>query len=231
MTIRRYFCENQVCKVSAKMSAAAFVSPEKSAIQFNVRPINGELIRRNMQEVLDSVQKIHKQRQKHRKKKRNDSVKDSPSTHQNQKSPLKEITKNKSKNNLPNQQEVGTPTKNSILNHFPVARKSTGDGGENSADTPPPPTTIAEEVKPRKSNAFEIMMSARNKSIGGGTPGKSASPSAAEGVEEIPEKTQNAKRKLMLQEWNEKKGGKKRKLDEDKRDDYITQQMDKRAKR
>lgn len=191
------------------MSTAAFVSPLRTA----------EIIRRNMQEVLDSVQKIHKQRQKHRKKKRNDSVKDSPSSTQNenQKSPLKEITKNKSKD------VKTTPTKqNSILNHFSVARKSNGDG-ENSSETP------GEEGKP-KSNAFEIMMSARNKSIGGGTPGKSASPTAVD-AEDNPEKTKSAKRKLMLQEWNEKKGGRKRKLDEDKRDDYIAQQMDKRAKR
>lgn len=209
--------------MSRIMSAATFISPEKSIQCTMIRTTpNPELIRRNMQEVLDSVQKIHKQRQKHRKKKRNDSVKDSPSSTQqneNLKSPLKEITKNKSKNI-----EVQTPTKqNSILNHFPVARKSTGDG-ENSADTPP-----TEEGKPRKSNAFEIMMSARNKSIGGGTPGKS--PTAGDAAEDNPEKTKIAKRKLLMLEWNEKKGGKKRKLEEDKRDDYITQQMDKRAKR
>lgn len=214
--------------MSRIMSAATLISPEKSGIpctMIRTTPaVNPELIRRNMQEVLDSVQKIHKQRQKHRKKKRNDSVKDSPSSTQqneNLKSPLKEITKNKSKN------EVQTPTKqNSILNHFPVARKSTGDG-ENSADTPP----TVEEAKPRKSNAFEIMMSARNKSIGGGTPGKSPTAGDADAAEDNPEKTKSAKRKLMMQEWNEKKGGKKRKLDEDKRDDYVTQQMDKRAKR
>lgn len=200
------------------MSTASFVSPE--------------LIRRNMQEVLDSVQKIHKQRQKHRKKKKSDSVKDSgPEDNlQNQKSPLKEITKNKSKNNLlVEENETKTPTKqqNTLLNHFAVARKSTGDDGENSATDSLP---TGEEEKPRKSNAFEIMMSARNKSIGGGTPGKSASPTA-EDQEEAAEKSQNVKRKLMLQEWNEKKGGRKRKHEEDKRDDYITQQMDKRAKR
>ncbi|KAL5290756.1 ATAD5 family protein [Megaselia abdita] len=211
------------------MSAAAFVSPEKSQIYVRTPARNGELIRKNMQEVLDSVQKIHKQRQKHRKKKRND--KDSPTTsrdsqqqqsqnqNQNQKSPLKEITKNKTKNPEGNELIVKTtPTKqNSILNHFAIATRKS----ENS-ETP------GEEGKPRKSNAFEIMMSARNKSIGGGTPGKSPS---AEEVEENPEKTKSAKRKLMLQEWNEKKGGRKRKLDEDKRDDYITQQMDARAKR
>lgn len=174
------------------------------------------------------MQKIHKQRQKHRKKKKNESVKDSPNSkrqHENEKSPLKEITKNKSKNN-----ETKTPVKqNSILNHFAVTRKSSDGDGENSTDTP----IVLEEGKVKKSNAFEIMMSARNRSIGGnGSPGQLASPSAIPRDDEVnPEKIKAEKRKLMLQDWNEKKGGKKRKLEEVSREEYISQQMDKRAKR
>lgn len=188
-----------------------------------------ELIRRNMQEVLDSVQKIHKQRHKHRKKKRNDSIKDSSSTSlgiTEQKSPLKEITKNKSKSNR-SEESSKTPSKtSSILNHFPVSRKSNGDG-ENSAAF----NTPDEGSKPKKSNAFEILMSARSRTVSDSTPGKIPIASELEDSEETEEKKQNVKRKLMLQEWNEKKGGKKRKLEDDKRDDYISHQMDKRAKR
>ncbi|XP_055387137.1 enhanced level of genomic instability 1 [Condylostylus longicornis] len=76
-------------------------------------------------------------------------------------------------------------------------------------------------------NAFEFLMSARNKSIGSNSPGKE-SPEIIN-VEVIEKRNVNLKRKLMLEEWADRRGGKKRKLKEAAREQYIEEEMDKRA--
>lgn len=74
------------------------------------------------------------------------------------------------------------------------------------------------------------MMNARNKSIGGNSPGKDTpdsptvdSPSAAG--------SSKTARKLMLEEWADRKGGSKRKIQEADAEEYVSHQMRKRAKR
>ncbi|XP_013112067.1 enhanced level of genomic instability 1 [Stomoxys calcitrans] len=81
--------------------------------------------------------------------------------------------------------------------------------------------------RPKVTNAFEVMMNARNKTIGSNTPGKdSPSPVADKETKEA-----NVKRKLKLQEWAEQKGAAKRKLDEEARAAYVDDQLEQRAKR
>lgn len=79
------------------------------------------------------------------------------------------------------------------------------------------------------SNAFEFMMTARYKSIGTNSPGK-----------ELPNKDNktphadreiNVKRKLMLEEWADRKGRAKKRQNEAADDEYVDMVMEKRAKR
>ncbi|KAM7355235.1 enhanced level of genomic instability 1 isoform 2-T3 [Cochliomyia hominivorax] len=80
---------------------------------------------------------------------------------------------------------------------------------------------------PKVTNAFEVMMNARNKTIGSNTPGKeSPSPVTDKELAEA-----NAKRKLKLQEWADQKGGAKRRLEEEARAAYVEEQLEQRAKR
>ncbi|XP_061399466.1 enhanced level of genomic instability 1 [Musca vetustissima] len=85
----------------------------------------------------------------------------------------------------------------------------------------------ASEKPSKVTNAFEVMMNARNKTIGSNTPGKdSPSPVADKNTNEV-----IVKRRLKLQEWAEQKGGAKRKLDEEARAAYVEDQLEQRAKR
>uniref|UniRef100_A0A182QAV4 ATPase AAA-type core domain-containing protein n=1 Tax=Anopheles farauti TaxID=69004 RepID=A0A182QAV4_9DIPT len=79
-------------------------------------------------------------------------------------------------------------------------------------------------------NAFQLMMTARSKCIGSNSPGRELearelSPSQQQ------EREKKAKRNLQLQEWAEKKGSAKRRLQEEAEDEYIDNQLKKRAKR
>lgn len=85
-------------------------------------------------------------------------------------------------------------------------------------------------VTPKK-NAFEFMMNARNKSIGTNSPGKDLGSVSKEKKKSPVIDAEKAKRKLMLEEWADRKGGAKRKIREDESGEYINNQMDKRAKR
>ncbi|XP_053952549.1 enhanced level of genomic instability 1 isoform X1 [Anastrepha ludens] len=85
--------------------------------------------------------------------------------------------------------------------------------------------TLAAGDQTKTMNAFEVMMNARNKTIGSNTPGKETSPNTSH------ESTVNTKRRLMLQDWADKKGGTKRKLEEETRAMFVEQQLENRAKR
>lgn len=80
-----------------------------------------------------------------------------------------------------------------------------------------------------KKNAFELMMTARSKVIGSNSPGKALNNSL------LPRRQNGAleksKRKVILQEWADRKGAHKRKLDELETEVYVDRQMNKRAKR
>ncbi|XP_011203637.2 ATPase family AAA domain-containing protein 5 isoform X1 [Bactrocera dorsalis] len=127
-----------------------------------------------------------------------------------------------------------SPLKNSsingdILRHFqrtPKKNQQTTDNLGNKSDgkvvVSEPSTGL---IQQKAMNAFEVMMNARNKVIGSNTPGKETSPTTSQ------ESAVNTKRKLILQEWADKKGGIKRKLDEEARAAYVDQQLENRAKR
>lgn len=78
-----------------------------------------------------------------------------------------------------------------------------------------------------KTNAFELMMESRNKSIGRNSPGK-----------EMKEECQNVTnrevllvRKASLQKWNDEKGGMKRKRIEEETEQTIKVKLEERAER
>ncbi|XP_067645884.1 enhanced level of genomic instability 1 isoform X2 [Eurosta solidaginis] len=123
-----------------------------------------------------------------------------------------------------------------ILRHFQMTPKKNAELEENeknNADIKGAPVynkiscteTLATTNSTKPMNAFEVMMNARNKTIGSNTPGKETSPTTGQ------ESTINIKRKLMLQEWADKKGASKRKLDEETRAAFVENQLENRAKR
>lgn len=100
-------------------------------------------------------------------------------------------------------------------------------------------TSTAGAVTPKK-NAFEMLMNARNKVIGTNSPAKDASTPAASGTaaavsagsaEPECDSAIKTKRKLLLEEWSDRKGATKRRVHDDEAEEYVNKQMAKRAKR
>lgn len=83
----------------------------------------------------------------------------------------------------------------------------------------------------KKMNAFQLMMSSRNKAIGSNSPGKDDSGGETLNPEEVKKRDEKVKRKLKLEEWADKKGAGKRKLQEEAEEEFIAHQMKRRAKR
>lgn len=222
--------------------------------------IDSKIILQNMEEVLHTVKKQHKE--KHRRKKELkklamieaagtavDELGLEESEHKNsvekkhkhrdkekrhsKKRPLQE------KSTVENGKVLQeTPVKSgTILQHFQRTPKKdvnptdNGDGGIDVVQVDYDNENNDEGKalnKPIKvTNAFEVMMNARNKTIGSNTPGKD-SPSP---VADKETHTVNVKRKLKLQEWADQKGASKRKLDEEARAAYVEEQLEQRAKR
>ncbi|XP_058828825.1 enhanced level of genomic instability 1 [Topomyia yanbarensis] len=99
--------------------------------------------------------------------------------------------------------------------------------GEDAASS----KQVSDEKGNKKVNAFQLMMSSRNKAIGSNSPGKNASESEELNSEEQQKRGEKTKRKLKLEEWAEKKGAGKRKLQEAAEEEFISHQLDRRAKR
>ena len=83
----------------------------------------------------------------------------------------------------------------------------------------------------KKVNAFQLMMNSMNRSIGTNSPGKDQIKSPELDDSEKAQKKVKAQRKLVLEQWADKKGATKRKLDDSAQEEYVNKQMTKRAKR
>lgn len=97
---------------------------------------------------------------------------------------------------------------------------------ENKVICVSPPT---EDKK--QTNAFELLMESRNKSIGTNSPGKEKPNNEVETEKFIEKKAIKAKRNLILLKMAEVKGSLKKKEIEDEHDKYIQNKMDKRAEK
>uniref|UniRef100_A0A1A9WGH6 AAA+ ATPase domain-containing protein n=1 Tax=Glossina brevipalpis TaxID=37001 RepID=A0A1A9WGH6_9MUSC len=232
--------------------------PEVSSTSSYQR-IDSKLILQNMEEVLHTVKRQH--REKHRRKKEQkkltlmeasaatelpvtqssiSKVEKSKHKHRHKerikikKTPLREGCSQDNINvSLQSSSENGT-----ILQHF---QRSPKKGFDSDVTMKRGATEIVQilvedesnekcdilEENMRVTNAFEVMMNARNKSIGSNSPGKEQkSPEVNEEHSDT-----NAKRKAKLQEWAERKGGIKRKVEEEAREMYLEEQLNLRAKR
>ncbi|KAJ2944344.1 hypothetical protein O0L34_g18346 [Tuta absoluta] len=85
----------------------------------------------------------------------------------------------------------------------------------------------------KQTNAFQLLMDSRNKSIGTNSPGKEKcyDNDPSEIQEKIEKKNLKVKRNLVLQKMAEAKGSLKRKEKEEYEDKFIEKQMEKRAER
>ncbi|XP_039486082.1 ATPase family AAA domain-containing protein 5 isoform X2 [Drosophila santomea] len=191
-----------------------------------------KLILQNMEEVLHSVKQKHREKHKRKREEKRRAALMEPQKYsaeakadgKEKPQPLRE--KSSQENGLKNGRRRSSPLKSStpvadnqsIMKHFAKASKP-----ENLAASPvtaakPNPTT----------NVFEFMMNARNRSLGVNE-GGAESPADQEAGSEAA--TPTTKRKLLLQEWNERKGGAKRRLADEARGEFIELQLEQRAKR
>ncbi|KAL9701666.1 hypothetical protein quinque_005107 [Culex quinquefasciatus] len=121
------------------------------------------------------------------------------------------------------------------------------DGSESSRHTSPrkskevpadPPEDLPAKDPPKEGsnkenktvNAFQLMMASRNKAIGSNSPGRDTHSDTPDPAE-VQKKDEKVKRKLKLEEWADRKGAGKRKLQEEAQEEYIEHQMNRRAKR
>lgn len=215
-----------------------------------------KLILQNMEEVLNSVKQKHREKHKRKREEKrraamlaeqagaagalepkdaatktkasSGSSNNSSSTNTNNgRHVLREKTANGKRKSATSPLKCSTPhaaagedQQTSIKKHFAKTDSTTG--------TTTTKTDTAEKVTKPATNVFELMMSARNRSIGSNANGSLHSPEE----EAVPQgSTPRTKRKQLLQEWNERKGGTKRRQADDARGEYIEQQMEQRAKR
>ncbi|KAM8710959.1 hypothetical protein ACLKA7_017572 [Drosophila subpalustris] len=181
-----------------------------------------KLILQNMEEVLNSVKQKHREKHKRkREEKRRAALEAEQQQQQQQLTTTIETTTSNGNNHVLEEKpkplrektarENGTTDKQTtIMKHF----------AKTETKTAATKTTT---------NVFELMMSARSRSLGTNAHGQQISPTeqTAEGVSATP----LSKRKQLLQDWNERKGGAKRRMADEARADYIDQQMEQRAKR
>lgn len=114
-----------------------------------------------------------------------------------------------------------------IENNIQLAKTKTSPS-KKIAKEKDPQVPLSDIAKPSTSkNAFQMMMSARNKSIGSNSPGKEATTKTSP----EPERLAKTKRKLMLEKWAESKGRAKKDKDEKAVEEYIKVKMDERAER
>ncbi|KAL0822562.1 hypothetical protein ABMA28_004604 [Loxostege sticticalis] len=83
----------------------------------------------------------------------------------------------------------------------------------------------------KQTNAFQLMMDSRNKSIGSNSPGKDKVVDESELQDIVEKKTIKAKRNLLLQKMAEEKGSLKKKEIEEYHEQCIKKKMEKRAER
>ncbi|KAH8365486.1 hypothetical protein KR093_001268 [Drosophila rubida] len=181
-----------------------------------------KLILQNMEEVLNSVKQKH--REKHKRKR-----------------------EEKRRAAMLAEAEAATPTATTVNGGHvqPLREKTARENGSKSAASPlkssTPQTSIMKHfcktehktkqaTKTPATNVFELMMSARNRSMGANSNGQQSPEQTVEPTT-TSAPTPQSKRKQMLQEWNERKGGAKRRMADEARGDYIELQLEQRAKR
>lgn len=198
-----------------------------------------KLILQNMEEVLNSVKQKHREKHKRKREEKRRAAllaesgsleKPHKDTKQDKEKPQPLREKSSQENGMKNGRRRSSPLKcstpvadhQSILKHFAKAGKP-----ENVAASPGQPAS----GKPKPTtNVFEFMMSARNRSIGVNEGGVE-SPAEQQEEEGSGAATPQTKRKQLLQDWNERKGGAKRRLADEARGEFIEHQMEQRAKR
>ncbi|XP_070141733.1 enhanced level of genomic instability 1 isoform X1 [Drosophila kikkawai] len=199
-----------------------------------------KLILQNMEEVLHSVKQKHREKHKRKReeKRRAALLAESGSQEKPHKDskpdkekpqPLRE--KSSQENGLKNGKRRSSPLKCStpVADHQSIMKHFAKAGKPENVSASQVQTSASAKSKPA-TNVFEFMMNARNRSIGVNEGGVE-SPADQEDEGSGGGATPQTKRKQLLQEWNERKGGAKRRLADEARGEFIELQMEQRAKR
>ncbi|XP_030385819.1 uncharacterized protein LOC115632715 isoform X2 [Scaptodrosophila lebanonensis] len=215
---------------------------------------NSKLILQNMEEVLNSVKKKHREKHKRKREQKRRAAqlaeaeevqkkKDEGHVQMDKKQPLREksaqengaIAKAKpARKSSPLKCSTPAPERESIRKHFmsmPVSKSQTPSSRAaiEPADFDEIPQTPKVSLH-KPTNVFELMMNARTRSLGTNANGQEL-PLSSDKTDASETSTPQTKRKQMLQDWNDRKGGAKRKLADEARGEYIEHQMEQRTKR
>ncbi|KAH8416280.1 hypothetical protein KR222_002470 [Zaprionus bogoriensis] len=221
-----------------------------------------KLILQNMEEVLNSVKQKHREKHKRKREEKRraallatataeqaqaqatitatTTTSNSNSNKNNARHVLREKTARENGNGNGKRRSNASPLKCSTPLATEQQQQQHLTKTEATTTTPATTTTTAAATPTTKSakaatNVFELMMSARNRSLGSNANGSLHSPeqeaAAAAVAAAAGGATPRTKRKQLLQEWNERKGATKRRQADDARGEYIEQQLEQRAKR
>lgn len=195
-----------------------------------------KLILQNMEEVLNSVKQKHREKHKRkREEKRRAALLAEAEAEQAQ----QEMTTTTTTNGGHVPVEKPKPLREKTARENGIGNgKRKSNASPLKSSTPDNQTSIMKHftktepaTKPKTAtNVFELMMSARNRSLGTNHNGQQSQEQSEQAGEETAA-TPQSKRKQLLQDWNERKGGAKRRLADEARGDYIDNQMEQRAKR
>uniref|UniRef100_A0A1B0C5X2 ATPase family AAA domain-containing protein 5 n=1 Tax=Glossina palpalis gambiensis TaxID=67801 RepID=A0A1B0C5X2_9MUSC len=246
-------------KPAANSEVNFATTPEVSSNSSCLR-VDSKMILQNMEEVLHTVKKQHREKHRRKKEQKKMTLTEASTTTQYiaSQNSMSKMEKSKHKHrhkervkikktplregcsqeniNVSLQSSSGNGT---ILQHFQRSPKKSFSSGitqKNNGNEIAEILTEDEssekcetsEENMRVANAFEVMMNARNKSRGSNSPGKEQkSPDVVN--EEHSEF--NVKRKSKLQEWDERKGAVKRRMEEEDHEIYVEEQLDAKAKR
>ncbi|KFB45008.1 AGAP006062-PA-like protein [Anopheles sinensis] len=144
-------------------------------------------------------------------------------------------SKTKPQSNGSNDDSKTKPQKQSLKELQPQTKdhegSDTGHSDAHDGSLPPLPVGEKNGKENKTINAFQLMMGARSKAIGSNSPGKELDVATETSSNPQVARQEKAKRKLQLQQWAERKGSGKRKLQEEAEGEYIDHQLKKRAKR
>ncbi|XP_053690073.1 enhanced level of genomic instability 1 [Sabethes cyaneus] len=210
--------DEELVAVKEACSNASSVEPTAAAAAGSVQRSKSEedrIIAENMASVLKSLKK--KRNHKCSRRRRNEEHRDKERHRGTEESDLVEVV------------QVVETVPDTVRRSPRKASKDMKEIGKAKSVEEESPI-VSKDNTAKKVNAFQLMMSSRNKAIGSNSPGKEDV-----GLDEDPEdqvkRGNKIKRKLKLEEWAERKGAGKRKLQETAEEEFISHELNRRAKR
>ncbi|XP_068148368.1 enhanced level of genomic instability 1 isoform X1 [Drosophila tropicalis] len=184
-----------------------------------------KLILQNMEEVLNTVKQKHREKHKRKREEKRRAAAEAAAAAAAASSSPSMDEKTKSEKPQPLREKATQENGLSSSHSKSLLKKPNESASAGSTPTANPP------IPSKPTNVFELMMKARNRSLGVNEGAAKELPLNDSECNEAAASPTLGKRKQLLQEWNDRKGGAKRRLADEQRGEFIGQQLEKRAKR